>query len=92
MSMEQATQQEPKDEGKAPTPPTSKIRPRKRRLVIFALLLLLILAAGLVFLRKSDGQSTEDAYVHGNQVFLMPRIPGTVVSINADDTDLVQKG
>ncbi len=37
-------------------------------------------------------RSTEDAYVHGNAIFLTPRVTGTVVSINADDTDLVVKG
>jgi membrane fusion protein, multidrug efflux system len=92
MSMEQVAQNEPRDEGKAPAPPPPKIRPRKRRFVIFALLLLLILAGAVAFLHKSVHQSTDDAYVHGNQVFLMPRIPGTVVAIEADDTDLVQKG
>src|SRR5271169_2733310 len=92
MSTEQVAQNEPKDEGKALAPPPQRVRPRKRRFVIFALLLLLILAGAVAFLHTSVHQSTDDAYVHGNQVFLMPRIPGTVVAIDADDTDLVQKG
>ena len=41
---------------------------------------------------KNVGESTNDAYVHGNQIFLTPRITGTVVAIIADNTDLVQKG
>lgn len=36
--------------------------------------------------------STEDAYVSGNQVTLMPQISAGVVAIFADDTDLVQQG
>lgn len=35
---------------------------------------------------------TDDAYVAGNQVQLMPQVSGTVVSINADDTQLVHQG
>jgi membrane fusion protein (multidrug efflux system) len=35
---------------------------------------------------------TDDAYVHGNQVAVMARVKGTVTTINADDTDRVQKG
>ncbi|KTC90826.1 efflux RND transporter periplasmic adaptor subunit [Fluoribacter dumoffii] len=35
---------------------------------------------------------TDDAYVTGNMVQLMPQIPGTVISINADDTQLVMEG
>ncbi len=34
---------------------------------------------------------TDDAYVAGNMVTLTPQIPGIVVSINADETDIVEK-
>lgn len=36
--------------------------------------------------------STDDAYVSGNRLTLTPQIAGTVVSIAADDTDLVHAG
>jgi membrane fusion protein (multidrug efflux system) len=36
--------------------------------------------------------STDDAYVDGNVVQITPQVGGTVVSINADDTDLVHAG
>lgn len=36
--------------------------------------------------------STDDAYVHGNQVRLTPQIDGYVVSIHTDDTKLVEEG
>lgn len=35
---------------------------------------------------------TDDAYVSGNMVQLMPQIAGTVIEINTDDTQLVKKG
>jgi membrane fusion protein (multidrug efflux system) len=37
-------------------------------------------------------ESTDDAYVGGNVVQITPQIAGTVVSIGADDGDLVKKG
>lgn len=35
---------------------------------------------------------TDDAYVNGNIVQIMPRVSGTVIGINTDDTYLVQQG
>jgi membrane fusion protein (multidrug efflux system) len=37
-------------------------------------------------------ESTDNAYVGGNIVQIMPQVPGTVVAINADDTDFVNAG
>lgn len=35
---------------------------------------------------------TDDAYVNGNMVQLMPQVPGTVIAINTDETQLVTQG
>ncbi len=40
----------------------------------------------------SHYESTDDAYVHGNLVSVSAQIPGTVVSIGADDTQTVTQG
>ena len=37
-------------------------------------------------------QSTDDAYVNGNVVQITSQVPGTVVSVAADDTDFVKSG
>src|SRR5690242_9084761 len=37
-------------------------------------------------------ESTDDAYVNGNVVQITPQVPGTVVSIGADDGNLVHAG
>ena len=34
-------------------------------------------------------ESTDNAYVQGNVVQVTPQVAGTVVAINADDTDFV---
>jgi membrane fusion protein, multidrug efflux system len=37
-------------------------------------------------------ESTDDAYVSGNLVQLTPQVSGTVVAVNADDTQIVKSG
>ena len=37
-------------------------------------------------------ESTDDAYVSGNLVQLTPQVTGTVVAVNADDTQIVKAG
>ena len=78
----------------APAQPSPRSRKGRGRLVVFGILFLIILAMALAyFFREADPyRSTDDAYVHGNQIFLTPRVIGTVVAINADDTDLVRRG
>jgi membrane fusion protein (multidrug efflux system) len=70
--------------------------PRKRKLLLIGLAIIVILG-GLgvwawyeVYGRWSE--STDDAYVNGNVVEITPQVTGTVVSIGADDGDLVREG
>ena len=37
-------------------------------------------------------ETTDDAYVQGNLVQITPQVAGTVVAVNADDTDFVKAG
>ncbi|MCG8910858.1 efflux RND transporter periplasmic adaptor subunit [Pseudomonas sp. DP-17] len=67
---------------------------RKRWLLI---LLAVVIFAGLAsvaweVLYGRWHEDTDDAYVNGNVVQITPQITGTVVSIGADDGDLVHKG
>ena len=53
--------------------------------------------AGLVwfllwFFVLSQRETTDDAYVKGNQVSVSAQIPGTVVAVMADNTDFVKAG
>lgn len=76
--------------------PEDSAQPHRHRLrlVLFTILFLVILIIVAAYLFRLDFpyRWTDDAYVHGNKIFLAPRVTSTVVSINADDTDLVQKG
>jgi membrane fusion protein, multidrug efflux system len=68
---------------------------RRRKLLGIVLGVFLLLGIGYgaywaVFLRNT--QSTDDAYVNGNVVPITPQIVGTVLAIEADDTDYVPAG
>src|SRR5258706_14875640 len=89
---DQQTEATPAAPAKESPPPESHQKARKRRLIIFATLFLVILVIAFLCFHKSAHESTEDAYVHGNQILLSSRVTGTVVAINTDDTALVQKG
>ncbi len=55
----------------------------------------LLAAIGWALWYYFDGrwyEGTDDAYVNGNVVQITPQVPGTVVSIGADDGDLVHAG
>jgi membrane fusion protein (multidrug efflux system) len=68
----------------------------KRRfllLVTTGVLILLLIAYGVWWIIfASHFESTDDAYVAGNVVQVTPQIGGTVIAINADDTQRVQAG
>lgn len=69
---------------------------RKRKLWLSGLAILVILIGlgvwGWHELYGRWSESTDDAYVNGNVVEITPLVAGTVVSIGADDGDLVHEG
>ncbi|WP_066454398.1 HlyD family efflux transporter periplasmic adaptor subunit [Castellaniella caeni] len=77
------------------TATSSSSKPARKRLLLIAtgIFILIALAYGawwLIF--ASHYESTDDAYVHGNLVSVSAQIPGTVVTIGADDTQTIQQG
>ena len=78
----------------APTPAEALRKRRQRWLIILtaALIVVAILVALWWVLYASRYQSTDDAYVAGDLANVMPQVSGTVVSIGADETDLVKAG
>src|SRR5471030_2120449 len=71
-------------------------RNSKRRMGLIVLTALFVTAAMiyalLYFFVFTWRESTDDAYVGGNQVTITPQVSGTVIAILADDTQLVQAG
>ncbi|KJZ67519.1 HlyD family secretion protein [Pseudomonas fluorescens] len=73
---------------------TSNSRKRKVMLVLLAIVVILA-GVGVWGYHEFYGrwnESTDDAYVNGNVVEITPLVTGTVVSIGADDGDLVHEG
>nr|VUD30759.1 auxiliary transport protein, membrane fusion protein (MFP) family [Raoultella sp. NCTC 9187] len=78
------------------TPAQHAERGSKRKRNFIILLIILLLAAGggvawyLLYARYYE--STDDAYVNGNQVTLTPQIGGTVTQVTVDEGDFVAEG
>ncbi|AXF05803.1 HlyD family efflux transporter periplasmic adaptor subunit [Paraburkholderia hospita] len=80
----------------APAIKADEPNPRKRKL------LLTLLGVGVVMSAAAYGayymtyaryhETTDDAYVSGNLVQLTPQVTGTVIAVNADDTQIVKAG
>lgn len=68
---------------------------RRRWLLRGLVVVVIVVAIGWAlhyFLIGRWYESTDDAYVSGNVVQITPQIPGTVISIGADDNDYVREG
>lgn len=71
-----------------------QIQKRKKMLLFFSTILVIIASASTVwwYFNLRDVQSTDDAYVKGNQIGASSMVAGSVIRINYIDTDLVRKG
>ncbi|WMN15745.1 HlyD family efflux transporter periplasmic adaptor subunit [Pseudomonas piscis] len=79
------------------TPSTpDNANPRKRKIMLLGLAAIVVLGGLGVYawheLYGRWNENTDDAYVNGNVVEITPLVTGTVVSIGADDGDLVHEG
>ncbi len=72
-------------------------RPSNKRRKLLAAVIGLVACAGIAyggywFAVVRGAESTDDAYVDGNVVQITPQVAGTVVAIDADDTQFVEAG
>ncbi|BBQ03218.1 hypothetical protein BSFA1_83460 (plasmid) [Burkholderia sp. SFA1] len=72
-------------------------KPRTKRTLLLSLLAASIAIGGAgwggyYYTTGRYFESTDDAYVSGNLVQLTPEVSGTVVAVNADDTQIVRQG
>jgi membrane fusion protein, multidrug efflux system len=91
-----SSQISPRAENAAASVPLPAPARSRRGLFLHSLWIALVLAligwASWFFVEGRWYASTDDAYVNGNIVQITPQINGTVVSIGADDGDLVHAG
>ena len=77
----------------APEAPAARSARKVALLGVSTVVLLAGIAYGIYWaLVLNHYESTDNAYVQGNVVQVTPQIAGTVVAINADDTDFVKAG
>ncbi|OAJ54378.1 hemolysin D [Paraburkholderia ginsengiterrae] len=80
----------------ANTQPAQSANNGKRKRMMTLLVIVILIAAiayGLYyFLVARFHEDTDDAYVNGNVVQITPQVTGTVVAVNADDTQTVKVG
>ncbi len=81
-------------EAQLPQQPQNKKKQRKRVLLLLTGIFIIFGVAYLIywFLVLRHHQETDNAYVSGNQVQIMSQVPGSVVSVNFENTDLVKSG
>ncbi|NPT57627.1 biotin/lipoyl-binding protein, partial [Paraburkholderia sp. 5N] len=67
---------------------------RKRMMTLLVIVILIAAVAyGLYyFVVARFHEATDDAYVNGNVVQITPQVTGTVIAVNADDTQTVKAG
>lgn len=79
-------------------PPQAPIRNKKRtRRNVLLLLTILFIVAGAAytaywFMVLRHHETTDNAYVTGNQIMVMPQISGSVTTVYVDNTDFVKAG
>lgn len=72
----------------------NKKRQRRNTLMLLTLLFILLGAAYATywFTVLRHHESTDNAYITGNQVIVMSQVPGSVTTVSADNTDYVTAG
>ncbi|MDB6096856.1 MAG: HlyD family secretion protein [Francisellaceae bacterium] len=76
--------------------PSLNIQAINKRKKIIKIIITSIISIGLLLFIYSifigNWQTTDDAYVNGNQVILSSQVPGTIVAIHSDNTEWVETG
>ncbi|CAB3772311.1 EmrA/EmrK family multidrug efflux transporter periplasmic adaptor subunit [Paraburkholderia solisilvae] len=79
----------------APTARPSNNNGKRKRMMTLLVIVILLAAIGYglyYFLVARFHETTDDAYVNGNVVQITPQVTGTVIAVNADDTQTVKVG
>ncbi|MFL9989197.1 EmrA/EmrK family multidrug efflux transporter periplasmic adaptor subunit [Paraburkholderia sediminicola] len=88
----QPTQPAPQPTQPAQPPANNGKRKRMMTLLVIVILIAAVAYGLYYFLDARFHEDTDDAYVNGNVVQITPQVTGTVVAVNADDTQTVKAG
>ncbi|MFM0596629.1 HlyD family secretion protein [Paraburkholderia dilworthii] len=87
-----STPQQPAANTQPAQPANNGKRKRMMTLLVIVILIAAIAYGFYYFLVARFHEDTDDAYVNGNVVQITPQVTGTVVAVNADDTQTVKAG
>jgi membrane fusion protein (multidrug efflux system) len=87
-----STPQQPAANPQPSQPANNGKRKRMMTLLVIVILIAAIAYGLYYFLVARFHEDTDDAYVNGNVVQITPQVTGTVVAVNADDTQTVKAG
>ena len=87
-----STPQQPAANTQPAQPANNGKRKRMMTLLVIVILIAAIAYGLYYFLVARFHEDTDDAYVNGNVVQITPQVTGTVVAVNADDTQTVKAG
>ncbi|CAB3697720.1 EmrA/EmrK family multidrug efflux transporter periplasmic adaptor subunit [Paraburkholderia rhynchosiae] len=87
-----AANNQPAQPAKPAQPANNGKRKRMMTLLVIVILIAAIAYGLYYFLVARFHEDTDDAYVNGNVVQITPQVTGTVVAVNADDTQTVKAG
>ncbi|MBI0328846.1 HlyD family secretion protein [Burkholderia plantarii] len=77
----------------AGTPRPNNTKRKRMMTILIVIIVLAAIAYGIYyFLVARFHETTDDAYVNGNVVQITPQVTGTVIAVNADDTQTVTAG
>ncbi len=76
----------------APAAPNNSRRKLMMTLLVVVILIAAVAYGFYYFLVARFHEETDDAYVNGNIVQITPQVTGTVIAVNADDTQSIQVG
>ncbi len=84
----------PEEMQQTQTPQRNKKRQRKSALILLTLLFIIIGVGwgAYWYLVLRHYESTDNAYVAGNQVQIQSQVSGSVMTVNVDNTDFVTSG
>jgi membrane fusion protein (multidrug efflux system) len=88
----QPSQSAPQPSQPSQPPANNGKRKRMMTLLVIVILIAAIAYGFYYFLVARFHEDTDDAYVNGNVVQITPQVTGTVVAVNADDTQTVKAG
>jgi membrane fusion protein, multidrug efflux system len=83
---------DPQQNAASAQPQSNGKRKRMMTLLILVIVIAAIAYGFYYFLVARFHETTDDAYVNGNVVQITPQVTGTVIAVNADDTQTVKAG